>query len=87
VQRIVKVLAVAVFVAAVLVMTSTAAFARPRLGGVPLQNEEVCKRLVANHPLAESDDPRFELRPGSMIALCWHTSPGLEQASEVVPPT
>jgi hypothetical protein len=85
VQRIVKVLAVAVFVAAVLVVSSTVAFARPLRGGVPLQNENVCGMLVGNHPLAESD-PRFELRPDSPIAPCWHTSPGLEQASEVVPP-
>jgi hypothetical protein len=85
VQRIVRVLAVVVFVATVLVITSTVAFARPVRGGVPLQNEKVCEMLVENHPLAENDDPRFELRPDSPIGPCWHTSPGLEQASQVVP--
>jgi hypothetical protein len=85
VQRIVKVVAVAVLVAAVLVITSTVALARPLRGGVPLQNKEVCVRLVENHPLAESDVPRFELRD-SPLGPCWHTSPGLKQASLVVPP-
>jgi hypothetical protein len=87
VQRIVKILAVAAFVATVLVISSTAAFARPLRGGVLLQNEKVCGKHVENHPLAETD-PRFELRPDSPLGPCWHTSPGLKkQASEVVPPT
>jgi hypothetical protein len=85
VQRIAKVLTVAALVTTVLMITSTVALARPLRGGVLLQNEKVCDMLVENHPLAESDDPRFELRPGSLIGPCWHTSPGLDQASQVVP--
>ena len=83
-QRTVKLLAVAVLVATVLVISSTVAFARPLRGGVPLQNEKVCEMLAENHPLAEND-PRFEVRTGS-TEPCWHISPGLERASDVVPP-
>ena len=87
-QRIVRVLAVAVFVATVLVISSTVAFARPLRGGVLLQNEKVCVKHIGNHPLAETD-PRFELRPDSPLGPCWHTIPGLKKkASDVVsPPT
>jgi hypothetical protein len=75
VQRIVKVLAVAVLVATVLVISSTMAFARPLRGGVPLQNEKVCDKMLAeNHP-------RFEVRTTSEIGPCWHVSPGLGIAS------
>ncbi len=70
---------VLVTAAMLVVLVSTAAFARPLRGGVPLQNEKVCEKLAENHP-------RFEVRPDSPIGPCWHTSPGLEQASEVVPP-
>jgi hypothetical protein len=85
VQRIARVLAVAILVATVLVISSTVAFARPLRGGVPLRNENVCEKLVHDHPLAETD-PRFQFRRDSPIAPCWHISPGLEQASDVVPP-
>ena len=40
-QRIVKVLVVAVLVATVLVISSTVAFARPLRGGLPLQKPEL----------------------------------------------
>ncbi len=78
-QRIVKVLAVAVLVATVLVISSIPAFARPVRGGVELENEQVCDRLALDHP-------RFEWRPLGTIETCWHTSEGLERASDVVPP-
>ena len=86
-QRIVKVLAVAVLVATVLVISSTAAFGRPLRGGLPLQKPElshsfVCERLVGSHPLFGPDDPTV-----APDATCWLRSPGLPQASEVVPPT
>ncbi len=77
-QRIVKVLAVAVLVATVLAISSVPAFARPVRGGVLLQNEKVCDKHVGNHP-------RFELRD-SLLGPCWHISPGLERASDVGPP-
>jgi hypothetical protein len=80
VQRIAKVLAVAVLVATVLAISSVPAFARPVRGGVLLQNEKVCDKHVGNHP-------RFELRPLSPFGPCWHISPGLERASKVVPPS
>jgi hypothetical protein len=88
VQHTVKVLAVAVLVATVLVISSTVAFARPLRGGLPLQRPEpsqsfVCERLVGNHPrtLFRPDDPT-ELP----TATCWLRNLGLEQASDVVPP-
>ena len=84
-KRILRAITVAMLVATVLVVASVPALARPRLGGVPLQNEEVCLRHVVNHPLT-GIDRRFELRTTSAV-LCWHVSPGLAQASDVVPPT
>ncbi len=85
-QHIVRVLAVAVFVATVLLISSTMAFARPMRGGVLLHNEKVCEKHVGNHPLAEND-PRFELRHDSLLGPCWHIIPGLKkQVSEVAPP-
>ena len=86
-QRIVKVLAVAVLVATVLVISSTAAFGRPLRGGLPLQKPElshsfVCERLVGSRPLFGPDDPTE-----APAARCWLRGPGLTQASEVVPPT
>ncbi len=78
-RRIVKVLAVAVLVATVLAVASIPAFARPLRGGLPLQNEKVCAMLAEDHP-------RFEVRTANPTQPCWHISPGLERASEVVPP-
>ena len=76
-QRVVKVLAVAVLVATVLVISSIPAFARPVRGGVLLQNEKVCDKHVGNHP-------RFELRD-SLLGPCWHISLGLVVASDPPP--
>lgn len=78
-RRFVLLATVALVMAAMMVIASTAAFGRPLRGGVPLQNEEVCEKLAENHP-------RFEVREDSPIGPCWHTSPGLERASDVVPP-
>ena len=78
-QRIVKVLAVAVLVATVLVIASIPAFARPVRGGVELENEQVCEKLAEDHL-------RFEWRSSNSGQTCWHTSKGLERASQVVPP-
>lgn len=78
-QHIVKLLAVAALVTTLLVITSIPAFARPLRGGVKLENKQVCEMLAENHP-------RFEWRPPGSTETCWHTSPGLKQASEVVPP-
>ena len=84
-QRIVKVLAVAVLVATVLAISSIPAFARPLRGGLPLQNEKLCEMLVGNHPLFVPTAP--EGPPPVVTATCWHISrgPGLERASDVPP--
>ncbi len=86
-QSIVKVLVVAVLVATVLVVSSTTAFARPLRGGLPLQNERLCEMLVGNNPRFVETAPE-PLGHGSEgpTATCWHVSPGLGRASDVVPP-
>ena len=85
-QRIVKVFAVVVLVATVLVISSTVAFARPLRGGVPLQNEKMCEKHAGNHPRFEETAPRAPEDPSEDVsAVCWHVSPGLEQASDVPP--
>jgi hypothetical protein len=87
VRRIVKVLAVAVLVATVLVIFSTTAFARPLRGGLPQQNERLCEMLAGNHPRFAETAPEPP-GPGTEnpTATCWHVSPGLGRASDVVPP-
>ena len=86
-QRIVKVFAVAVLVAMVLVISSTAAFGRPLRGGVPMQGEKqddhLCaKKLDEQHPRFAETAPK-SAEPGDppTEAACWHTSPGLERNS------
>ena len=65
-RRIVRVLAVAVFVAAVLVIVSAPAFARQRLGQpVPTT---VCSVLAES-----GDSGLFEWRHGGTV--CWFTPP------------
>jgi hypothetical protein len=104
VRRNVNVLAVAVLVATVLVISSTAASARPLRGGLPLQKPElshsfVCEMMLdGNHPhfggIGEGNHPRFretapeppESPTEGPSATCWHVSPGLGRASDVVPP-
>ncbi len=94
-RRIVKILGVAVLLATVLVISFTAAFARPLRGGLPLQEPElsqsfVCERLLGNHSLFRPDDPNE-----APAATCWLRTPdtrpdidqGLVRASKVVPPT
>lgn len=84
VRRIVEVLAVVVLMAAVLVVASIPAFARPVRGGVPLQNDNLCTMMLAGHPHF-GEHPRFAEtapiapEPGDppTEAACWHTSPGL----------
>ena len=86
-RRSVKVLAVAVVVATVLVIFSTTAFARPLRGGLPQQNERLCEMLAGNHPrFAETAPEPSEPGTESPTPPCWHVSPGLERASDVVPP-
>ena len=84
-QRIVKVVAVAVLVAMVL-MVSTPAFARPLRGGLPLQNENLCEMLAGNHPrfVETAPEPPGQGTEGP-AAACWHVSPGLGRASDVGP--
>ena len=85
-QRNVKVIAVVVLVATVLVISSTVAFARPLRGGVPLQNEKMCEKHAGNHPRFEETAPRPPEDPSEDIsAACWLVSPGLGQASDVPP--
>jgi hypothetical protein len=87
VRRIVKVLAVTVLVATVLVISSTTAFARPLRGGLPQQNERLCEMLAGNHPrFAETAPEPSEPGTEGPTAACWHVSPGLGRASDVVPP-
>ena len=86
-RRSVKVLAVAVVVATVLVISSTMALARPLRGGLPQQNERLCEMLAGNHPrFAETAPEPSEPGTESPTAPCWHVSPGLGRASDVVPP-
>ena len=84
-QRVVEVVAVAVLVATVLVVTSTMAFARPLRGGLPMQNERLCEKLAGSHPRFTETAP--EPAEDGPTAACWHVSPGLGRASDVVPPT
>ncbi len=81
-QRIVKVLAVAVLVATVLVISSIPAFARPLRGGVEVSSR-VC-HTSAND--LESQSGEFHWEDPATKTVCWHTSEGLERASDVVPP-
>jgi len=86
-RRSVKILAVAVLVATVLVISSTTAFARPLRGGLPQQNERLCEMLAGNHPrFAETAPEPSEPGTEGPTATCWHVSPGLGRASDVVPP-
>jgi len=84
VQRSVKVLAIAVLVATVLIVSSTAAFGRPLRGGLPQQNERLCEKLAGYHPRFAETAPEPPSEDGP-TAACWHVSPGLGRASEVVP--
>lgn len=82
-QRVIKIVAIAMVVATVLVVSSTTAFARPLRGGLPIQNERLCEMLAGNHPrFAETAPEPSEDGP---TAVCWHVSPGLGRASDVVP--
>jgi hypothetical protein len=94
VQRIVKVVAVAVLVATVLVISSIPAFARPLRGGVPLQNKKLCEKMLKeNHPNFVETAPQPP--PPVVTTPCWHIDSsdssisdkptGLERASQVVP--
>ena len=78
-QRIVKVLAVTVLVATVLVVASVPAFARPLRGGVPLNNAVCDVGLVGNHGLFVERNPNFNPPedPSPVPADCWHLVPGL----------
>ena len=85
-QRIVKVFAVAVLVATVVVVSSTVAFTRPLRGGLPMQNEKLCEKHAGNHPRFETTAPRPpENTSEEVSAACWHVSPGLGQASDAPP--
>ncbi len=87
-QRTITVLAVAVLVATVLVISSTVAFARPLRGGVPLQNETPCEVFGGKHPLFKPTAPEPPEDPTEPpIATCWHISqgPGLVVASDPPP--
>ncbi len=93
-QRIVKVLTVAALVTTVLMITSTVALARPLRGGVPLQNEKLCEKMLEeNHPNFVKTAPQPP--PPVVTTPCWHIDSsdssssdkptGLERASQVVP--
>jgi hypothetical protein len=66
-KRIVRVLAIAVFIVTILVIVSAPAFARPRFGGV--QVSPVACQMFADGPAL------FEWRSGGEV--CWFTPPGL----------
>jgi hypothetical protein len=88
VQRVIKVVAVVLLVATLLVISSIPAFARPLRGGVPLQTETPCEVFDGNHPLFRPTAPEPPEDPTEPpIAACWHVSqgPGLERASDVPP--
>lgn len=77
-QRIVKVFAVVALMAAVLVVASVPAFARPLRGGVPLNNAVCEVGLVGNHRLFVERNPNFSPNdPSPVPADCWHLVPGL----------
>jgi hypothetical protein len=82
-KRLMMLVTVVLLTAAMLVvLASTAAFARPLRGGVPLQNQTLCDKLLEEHPQF-NPHPRFTLtalRPGAPPptgTVCWHISPGL----------
>ena len=85
-QRIVKVVAVAVLVMTVVMVFTTTAFARPLRGGLPLQNENLCEMLAGNHPrfVETAPEPPGQGTEGP-AAACWHVSPGLGRASDAGP--
>jgi hypothetical protein len=88
VQRMFKVLAVAVLAATVLVMASIPAFARPQRGGLPVQNEELCAKMI-DEKNQQNFVPTAPIGPPPEVdAECWHISqgPGLVVASDPPPP-
>ncbi len=76
-KRIVRVLAVAVLVATLLVVASTPSFARPKFGGVQVSSQ-VC-HTPANDLVSQAGE--FHWQDPIEQTVCWHTSPGLLKGS------
>jgi uncharacterized membrane protein YdfJ with MMPL/SSD domain len=72
VKRLIRVLAVAVLVAVILVASISPVLARRAVGGHPMSTEKPCE---ATAKAQNERGAHFEERPESQVALCWLVFP------------